>query len=191
SSPAYQFCTVEYLICASSSATSSTTAACSWFLSNFGAVQPSRYDTCEPSSATISVRSNCPDSALLMRKYVDNSIGQRTPFGMKTKLPSEKTALFNAAKKLSLVGTTEPRYFFTSSGYSRIASVNEQKITPCFLSFSLYVVATETESNTASTATPANCFCSCSGIPSFSNVRNSSGSTSSRLAFVGFCFGAL
>src|ERR1044072_7761202 len=68
SSPAYQFWTVEYLICASSSATSSSTAAWSWFLSNFGAVHPSRYETCGPSSATISVRSNCPDSALLMRK---------------------------------------------------------------------------------------------------------------------------
>src|SRR6516165_2186158 len=30
-SPGYQFCTVEYLISASSSAMSSTTAACSWF----------------------------------------------------------------------------------------------------------------------------------------------------------------
>ena len=42
SSPAYQFWTVEYLMVASSSATSSTTAACSWFSSRFGAVQPSR-----------------------------------------------------------------------------------------------------------------------------------------------------
>jgi hypothetical protein len=33
---------VEYLICASLCATSSTTAACSWFLSRMGAVQPSR-----------------------------------------------------------------------------------------------------------------------------------------------------
>src|SRR4030095_4592144 len=139
----------------------------------------------------ISVRSNWPDSALLIRKYVDNSIGQRTPLGIKQKLPSEKTALFSAAKKLSFVGTTDPRYFLTSSGCSRIASVNEQKITPCFFSFTLYVVATETESNTASTATPANCFCSVRGIPSFSNVFNSSGSTSSKLAFVGLCFGAL
>src|ERR1041384_4993930 len=97
SSPAYQFCTVEYLISASSSATSSTTAACNWFLSNCGAVQPSRYETYAPSSATINVRSNCPDSELLMRKYVDNSIGQRTPFGMKQNDPSEKTALFSAA----------------------------------------------------------------------------------------------
>ena len=42
SSPGYQFCTVEYLISASSSATSSTTAAWSWCSSRIGAVQPSR-----------------------------------------------------------------------------------------------------------------------------------------------------
>ncbi|MNY39860.1 hypothetical protein D3C86_1745680 [compost metagenome] len=41
-SPGYQFCTVAYLICASSRAISSTTAACSWLLSRIGAVQPSR-----------------------------------------------------------------------------------------------------------------------------------------------------
>src|SRR3974390_3024300 len=41
-SPGYQFCTVEYLISASSSAINSTTAACSWFSSRIGAVQPSR-----------------------------------------------------------------------------------------------------------------------------------------------------
>ena len=40
--PGYQFCTVEYLISASSNATSSTTAAWSWFWSRMGAVQPSR-----------------------------------------------------------------------------------------------------------------------------------------------------
>src|SRR6185503_13544147 len=50
-SPGYQFCTVEYLICASVSATSSTTAACSWFSSRTGAVHPSRYETCEPGAA--------------------------------------------------------------------------------------------------------------------------------------------
>src|SRR3954462_14998230 len=41
-SPGYQFWIVEYLISASSSAMSSTTAACSWFSSREGAVQPSR-----------------------------------------------------------------------------------------------------------------------------------------------------
>src|SRR5687768_15198038 len=40
--PGYQFWTVEYLISASSSAISSTTAAWSWFSSRIGAVQPSR-----------------------------------------------------------------------------------------------------------------------------------------------------
>ena len=52
------------------------------------------------------------------------------------------------------------------------------------------VVATETESNTASTATPASSFCSSSGIPSLSKVLRSSGSTSSRLFSTGFFFGA-
>ena len=41
-SPAYQFWTVLYLMLASSRAISSTTAAWSWFVSNWGAVQPSR-----------------------------------------------------------------------------------------------------------------------------------------------------
>ena len=72
-----------------------------------------------------------------------------------------------------------PRYFFTSSGCSRIASEIGMKITPAFFSSSLKVVATETESNTASTATrarsplvgrttPARISCSRSGMPSFS-----------------------
>src|SRR6187200_2878175 len=101
-SPGYQFWTVEYLICEPSpAATSSTTAACSWFSSRWGAVQPSRYETYAPSSATISVRSNCPVPAALMRKYVDSSIGQRTPFGTYTNEPSVNTAEFNVAKKLS------------------------------------------------------------------------------------------
>src|SRR6476659_9656188 len=97
SSPAYQFCTVEYLMSAPSSATSSTTAAWSWLVSNFGAVQPSRYDTDAPSSAMISVRSNCPESWVLMRKYVDRSIGHLTPFGMKQNEPSVNTAELSAA----------------------------------------------------------------------------------------------
>src|SRR6476469_6286404 len=105
-SPGYQFCTVEYLICAWSRATSSTTAAWSWFSSRMGAVHPSRYDTYAPSSATINVRSNCPVLAELMRKYVDSSMGQRTPFGTYTNEPSVNTAEFRAAKKLSDVGTT-------------------------------------------------------------------------------------
>jgi hypothetical protein len=54
---------------------------------------------------------------------------------------------------LSDTGTTEPRYFFTSSGCSWIASEIEQKITPAFFSSSWKVVPTETLSNTASTAT--------------------------------------
>src|SRR5215510_11944347 len=101
----------------------------------------------------MSVRSNWPVDFSLMRKQVDSSIGQRTPSGTYTNEPSENTAELSVAKKLSEVGTTEPRYFFTSSGCSRIASEIGMKITPAFFSSSLKVVATETESNTASTAT--------------------------------------
>src|SRR5947209_3052876 len=108
----------------------------------------------------MSVLSNCPVSAELMRKYVDSSTGQRTPFGTYTNDPSENTALFNAAKKLSLYGTTEPRYFSTSAGCSRSASPNEQKMMPYLASSSRIVVPTDTESKIASTATPASIFCS-------------------------------
>src|SRR5689334_1151351 len=127
----------------------------------------------------ISVRSNCPVFFALIRKYVESSIGQRTPFGTYTNEPSENTAELSAAKKLSEYGTTDPRYFRTSSGCSRTASPNEQKMIPCFASSSLYVVATDTESNTASTATPSSHFCSLSEIPSLLYVSRIFGSTSS------------
>src|SRR3954471_20961784 len=136
------------------------------------------------------VLSNCPVSAELIRKYVDSSTGQRTPLGTYTNEPSENTALFSAAKKLSLYGTTEPRYFSMSSGCSRTASPNEQKITPCFASSARNVVPTDTESKIASTATPASSFCSCSGMPSFWYVSSSCGSTSSRLPSGFFVLGA-
>ena len=42
SSPGYQFCTVEYFTSALFITTISTTAACNWFSSRIGAVQPSR-----------------------------------------------------------------------------------------------------------------------------------------------------
>src|SRR5690349_25039867 len=106
-----------------------------------------------------------------MRKYVDSSSGQRTPGGMKAKEPSLNTAELRAAKKLSLCGTTEPRYLRTNSGCSRTASENEQKMMPNSASLSLKVVATETLSKTASTATPVRRFCSSSVMPSFSKVR--------------------
>src|SRR5436190_18476104 len=103
----------------------------------------------------ISVRSNWPVDDALMRKYVESSSGQRTPFGTYTNEPSVNTAEFSAAKKLSVVGTTEPRYLRTRSGCSRTASENEQKMMPSSPSLYLNVVATETLSKTASTATPA------------------------------------
>ena len=96
----------------------------------------------------------------------------------------------SAAKKLSLCGTTEPRYARTRSGYSRIASEIAQKMTPDLASVSRNVVATDTLSNTVSTATPARRFRSSSGIPSFSKVSMSLGSTCSRLSSLGLAFGA-
>ena len=60
---------------------------------------------------------------------------------------------------------------------------------PISASFARNVVPTETLSNTASTATPASSFCSSSGIPSFSKVARTSGSTSSRLLSVGLLLG--
>ena len=41
---------------------------------------------------------------------------------MYTNDPSEKTAALRQAKKLSDIGTTDPRYFLTMSGYSFMAS---------------------------------------------------------------------
>jgi len=64
------------------------------------------------------------------------------------------------------------------------------KIIPFSASVFLNVVATETESITISTATFAKRFCSSKEIPNFLNVSNKSGSTSSKLFNLGFCFGA-
>ena len=81
-------------------------------------------------------------------------------------------------------------YLLTSSGYSLTASLNEQNMIPISARVSLKVVFTETLSITASTATPARCFCSPRGIPSLSKVLFSSGSISSRLFNAGLCTGA-
>ena len=71
-----------------------------------------------------------------------------------------------------------------------MASEIAQKMMPISPSFALKVVATETLSNTASTATPASISCSLSGMPSFSYVASSSGSTSSRLLGASIDLGA-
>ena len=76
------------------------------------------------------------------------------------------------------------------SGWSFTASENEQKMMPALASLSRKVVATDTESNTASTATLASSFCSSSGMPSLAKVARISGSSSSRLFSFGFSFGA-
>ena len=61
-----------------------------------------------------------------------------------------------------------------------MASEIGQKITPSSFSLPLKVVATDTLSKTASTATPANIFCSLRGIPSLLYVSISLGSISSK-----------
>src|SRR3546814_17263479 len=103
---------------------------------------------------------------------------------MNTNEPSENTAELSAATYLSPVGTTLPRYCFTSSGWSLMASDIEQKMTPFSASSLRNVVPTETESNPASTATPASLARSCNGTPSLASVpRSSCGTSSSALYF--------
>ncbi len=71
-----------------------------------------------------------------------------------------------------------------------MASEIEQKIIPFSANVFWKVVATETESITISTATPANFFCSSKEIPNLLKVSKSSGSTSSILLYFGFLLGA-
>jgi hypothetical protein len=88
-----------------------------------------------------------------MRKYVESSMGHATPFGINTKLPSVNTAEFSAAKKLSLGGTTLPIYFCTNSGMVPHRLADRAENHPGLgQATSRNVVATETLSNTASTA---------------------------------------
>ena len=87
---------------------------------------------------------------------------------------------------------TKIRILFQSSDTS-LGTVDgeiEQKIIPCRANLSRKVVATETLSNTASTATPAKISRSCNGTPNLSYVFNNSGSTSSRLLGAEALFGA-
>ena len=87
---------------------------------------------------------------------------------------------------MSFIGTTEPKYLLTISGWFFTASEKEQNIIPSLLNSFLKVVATETLSNTASTATlwlfliPARNSCSLSGIPNLSYALSNSGSISSK-----------
>ena len=80
--------------------------------------------------------------------------------------------------------------FLTNSECSFTASEKEQNMMPNSASVSLNVVATDTESITASTATPVSLSVLVSEIPSFSKVANNSGSTSSRDLGLALCFGA-
>src|SRR2546421_8666802 len=71
-------------------------------------------------------------------------------------------------------------FFFNDPAPTEIYTLSLHDALPISPSCSLKVVATETLSNTASTATPASTSRSRSGIPSFSYMLRSSGSTSSR-----------
>src|SRR3546814_14993987 len=94
--------------------------------------------------------------------------------------PSEKTAAFKAAKKLSRGPTTDPRCLRTSSGCSRTASEKEQKITPTSASAASKAVTTETEAMMPSTATPATRACPARALPSLSRDARDTGPTSDR-----------
>ncbi len=63
-------------------------------------------------------------------------------------------------------------------------------MTPASASLAWKVVATDTESTTASIATPERRSCSAKEMPSFSNMARSSGSTSSMLESAAFFLGA-
>jgi hypothetical protein len=80
------------------------------------------------------VRSNWPIFAVSILKKLAKSIGHFVLGGIYTNVPSEKTAAFNAAKKLSVFDTTLPRYFLTSFGCFFTASENGKNIIPCFSS---------------------------------------------------------
>ena len=68
-------------------------------------------------------------------------------------------------KQLSSLDEVDPQLLET---YNKLGiPLDEQKIIPFSVNVSLKVVATDTESNTASTAIPFNLFCSCKGIPNF------------------------
>jgi D-3-phosphoglycerate dehydrogenase len=71
-------------------------------------------------------------------------------------------------------------------GFGRIG----QTLASYALGIGMKVVAIDTESITASTATPVNRFCSSKEIPSFSKVALNSGSISSRLSIFFFWIGA-
>ena len=77
-----------------------------------------------------------------------------------------KTAELSVAKKLSVYGTTEPRYFCTSSGMLLHRLGERAEDDPQLRQLRPEASSpTETLSNTASTATPASSFCSSSGMP--------------------------
>ncbi len=81
---------------------------------------------------------------------------------------------FKVAKKLKFVtGTNQSDIISAPDRDNRGSPRDRAENHPASLSFSLKVVATETLSNTASTATLASAICSSSGMPSFLQVSSS------------------
>src|SRR3989344_2435632 len=76
-----QFSTLMYFIFAPFFTKSSTQPACKDERVYDGAEHPSMYDTSEPSSAIMSVCSNCADASLFIRKYACSGSSTFTPFG--------------------------------------------------------------------------------------------------------------
>jgi hypothetical protein len=127
------------------------------------------------------VRSNCPVSAGLIRKYVESSNRAAHALGHVDEGSVTEHGRVQGREKVVGIRDYRPEVFLNQFWMllNRFREGAEDHSSSA--SLALNVVATETLSNTASTATPASIFCSARGIPSFSLVRRISGSSSSRL----------
>jgi hypothetical protein len=86
---------------------------------------------------------------------VESSIGQRTPFGDVAEGAVAEDGGIERGEKVVVRRNDRAEIFLDKVGMirDRLAE-KEQKMMPCFASSSLNVVATDTLSSTASTATP-------------------------------------
>ena len=124
-----------------------------------------------------------------LRAMVDAGAPIRVPIDVLTAARSSRRSLAARYPPIS-ASRRSPSIFSFSSLTLLIAAFSLFQRAVSSPSFSRNVVATETLSKTASTATPASSICSLSGMPSFSKVLRTSGSTSSMLFSSGFFFGA-
>ena len=116
----------------------------------------------------LKVRSNCPVSLALIRKYVDRSIGQRMPFGDVGE--TRDHAEFEPWRRSCRSRGRHCQGRGTSSGRAprRRGREDDGRV---MCSCSLNVAATETLLEHGVDGGSYSSFCSSSGIPSFSNVR--------------------